>query len=93
MGKRSAIGSFAWLRAFFPAKPAPVSDLEQARRLLAAIDAGGIPLNPARVNVIARNLGLDVSRKAPVEETIARLRAAMARLTSYDTAAPRDRRQ
>lgn len=58
----------------------PLSDIDQARALIAAIDAGGLPLNPARVNHIARNLGLEVSRRAPVEETIARIRAALSRI-------------
>lgn len=68
-----------WLKSLFPAKAAPLSDIEQARRLLAAIDRGGIPLNAAKVNAIARNLGLEVSKKARVEETIERLRKAVAR--------------
>ncbi|MCV2351729.1 hypothetical protein [Paucibacter sp. Y2R2-4] len=46
----------------------------QARALITAIDAGGIPLHPAKVNQIARALGLEVSREAPVEATIARIR-------------------
>jgi hypothetical protein len=50
--------------------------------LIAAIDAGGLPLNPARVNDIARSLGLEVSSKAPVEETIGRIRRALARAGS-----------
>lgn len=58
----------------------PLSDIDQARALIAAIDAGGVPLNPAKVNHIARNLGLEVSRQAPVEETIARIRAALSRV-------------
>lgn len=53
--------------------------MTQARQLVAAVDRGGIPLNPAKVNAIARNLGLEVSRKAPVEETVERIRQAMAR--------------
>lgn len=52
----------------------------RAHALLKAIDAGGIPLNPAIVNQIARNLGLEVSAQAPMNETIARIRAAMARI-------------
>lgn len=63
------------------AKAAALTDIEQARVLIAAIDAGGIPLNPLRVNTIARNLGLEVSRRAPVEETIGRIRAALQRAT------------
>ena len=67
-----------WFRQrFFKRKP--LSDIEQAQQLIEAIDHGGIPLNPAKVNAIARNLGLEVSRRAPVEHTIARIRAWLAR--------------
>ena len=52
----------------------------QAVALLRAIDAGGLPLHPGRVNQIARQLGLEVSTAAPVEQTVARIRAALARL-------------
>lgn len=58
----------------------PLSAAQQAAQLIAAIDAGGLPLNPARINDIARQLGLEVSRKAPLENTIARIRAALAYL-------------
>jgi hypothetical protein len=51
----------------------------QAQQLVAAIDAGGLPLNPAKVNQIARALGLEVSTKAPMTDTIERIRAALAR--------------
>ncbi|MDR1995795.1 hypothetical protein, partial [Azonexus sp.] len=68
--------------ALFLPPPEPVSDIEQARRLIAAIDRGGIPLNPARVNAVARNLGLEVSKQAAVEDTVARLRAAIRRADS-----------
>ena len=53
------------------------SDYQRALDLLAAIDAGGVPLNPARVNHIGRSLGLEVSRHAQVEDTVARIRAVM----------------
>jgi len=72
-------GILGRLKKLLAAKKAPLSDIAQARQLIAAIDRGGIPLNPARVNAIARNLGLEVSRKAPVEETIERLRKAVER--------------
>lgn len=63
-------------------RPDPLPpEVRQAKALLAAIDAGGVPLNPARVNEIARSFGLNVSRKAPVEETICRIRAAVERST------------
>ena len=45
---------------------------------LRAVDAGGLPLNVAVVNHIARELGLDVSRKARMPETIERIRKVMA---------------
>jgi hypothetical protein len=55
------------------------SESQQAIDLIAAIDAGELPLNPARVNDISRQLGLEVSRSAPMDATIARIRAALAR--------------
>ncbi len=70
----------AWLRGLLDVKPAPVDEIRQAQALIRAIDAGGIPLNPARVNAIARGLGLEVSGKARVEDTIQRIRAALHRL-------------
>ena len=60
--------------------PVPMSDRQRAVALVAAVDAGGLPLNPARVNAIARSLGLEVSTRAPVEETIERIRQALVRL-------------
>lgn len=59
---------------------APLSHLEQARRLIEAIDRGGIPLNPANVNAIARGFGLEVSRRASVEQTVERIRACLRRV-------------
>ena len=70
---------FNWLKNLFSSKPEIVCEITQARRLIAAVDRGGVPINPAKVNDIARNLGLEVSRKAPVEETIARIRKALER--------------
>ena len=57
----------------------PSSDRDRAEELIRAIDAGGIPLNPARVNDIARSLGLEVSAKAPIAQTIERIRACTQR--------------
>jgi hypothetical protein len=59
-----------------------LSDIEQAQMLIQAIDRGGITLNPARVNHIARSLGLEVSTRAPVNQTIARIRACVKRAAS-----------
>jgi len=70
-----------WLRRRLFKRPA-LSDIEQARMLIQAIDRGGIPLNPARVNHIARSLGLEVSTRAPVDQTIARIRACVQRAAS-----------
>ncbi|KAF0162909.1 MAG: hypothetical protein FD157_3575 [Rhodocyclaceae bacterium] len=54
-------------------------ELQAGKDVVAAIDAGGVPLNPVRINQIARNLGLEVAASAPVEQTIERLRAAVER--------------
>jgi len=59
----------------------PLSDIERARRLIAAIDAGGIPLAPRQIRHIAEGLGLEVSHKARMEDTIARIRAALTWVT------------
>ena len=55
----------------------PDPDRQRALDLIAAVDAGGLPLNPARVNDIGRRLGLEVASSAPIELTIARIRAAL----------------
>ena len=68
-----------WLKTWLARRRAPPSDHQQAQALIAAIDRGGIPLDPARVNAIARNLGLEVSPRAPVEQTIERIRAWLQR--------------
>ncbi len=67
-----------WLKARFPAKPSPTPE-QRAKDLVSAVDAGGLPLNPARVNDIARQLGLEVSTRAPMPETIERIRQALQR--------------
>ncbi len=74
-------GWWARLRARWrpPGAAGGSPERQRALALVAAIDAGGLPLNPARVNDIARQLGLEVSRHAPVEHTVARIRAALAR--------------
>ena len=67
-----------WLKTRLQ-RQGPPSAEQRARDLVAAIDAGGLPLNPARVNDIARQLGLEVSSKAPMFETIERIRLALDR--------------
>ena len=81
MGSRRPTGLFSRIKALFFGQPTPLSDYARARQLIAAVDRGGIPLNPAKVNAIARDLGLDVPRHARVETTIARIRLALARST------------
>jgi hypothetical protein len=66
----------AWLRR---QKRQPLTDVQRAQALIEAVDRGGIPLNPARVNAIARTLGLEVSADAPVELTLERIRQALLR--------------
>jgi hypothetical protein len=61
-----------------PARPSSAPE-DQGKALIKAIDAGGLPLNAARVNDIARRLGLEVSTRAPIDETIARIRRALKR--------------
>jgi hypothetical protein len=68
-----------WLTGLLSARTTVPPEIRQANEVIAAIDAGGMPLNPARINAIARSLGLEVSRKAPVEETIGRIRSALQR--------------
>lgn len=55
-------------------------EVRRARQLIAAVDKGGLPLNPAIVNQIARSLGLDVSSRAPIDQTVERIRQALTRL-------------
>ena len=68
-----------WLRNLFPSRPALPSEIERAKEVLAAIDKGGMPLNPAKINAIARDIGLEVRKNAPLEETVQRIHAAVLR--------------
>ena len=52
-------------------------EIQRAMDLIRAVNSGGLPLNPARVNDIARQLGLEVSTKARMEDTISRIRGAL----------------
>ena len=72
-------GLFARIRAHFSRQPVVVGDYARARQLIEAIDRGGIPLNAAKVNAIARALGLEVSPRARLEETVQRIRQALSR--------------
>lgn len=72
---------FRWLRRWF-CPPRCLDEITQARQLIQAIDRGGVPLNPIKINAIARALGLEVSRTAQVAQTIERIRACLARIDS-----------
>ncbi|MDD4912232.1 MAG: hypothetical protein PHP57_08045 [Sideroxydans sp.] len=66
---------FSWLR---PADHTP-AEIQRAKQLIASLDAGGIPLDPSIIVRIAEDLGLEVSRKARMEDTIERIRMAINR--------------
>ncbi len=66
------------IKNLLPRRTVPTVE-QRARDLIAAIDAGGLPLNALRVNAIARDLGLEVSSRAAVEDTIERIRRALQR--------------
>ncbi|CAH0352761.1 hypothetical protein AQB9606_02801 [Aquabacterium sp. CECT 9606] len=68
------------LTRFFSPRSACSAEIRQAQDLIKAVDNGGLPLNPAKVNHIARQLGLEVSSKAAMAHTIERIREALARL-------------
>lgn len=66
--------SLTWLKDLLVRHGELPADRQRATELIRAVDAGGLPLNPAIVNDIARRLGLDVAGSAPVEQTIERIR-------------------
>ena len=84
MGSHRRPGLFARLAARFFRPPAVLDDYDRARNLIAAIDRGGIPLNAAKVNAIARDLGLEVSARAPLDGTVERIRLALSRAPSHE---------
>lgn len=81
MTSSSKPGLWRRLAAWLDGRQDGPPEVCQARALIKAIDAGGVPLNPARVNQIGRALGLEVSSKAPVEQTIERIRQALQRVS------------
>jgi energy-converting hydrogenase Eha subunit F len=68
----------SWFDIIF-ARPKPQTPEMRAKKLLAAIDAGGLPLHAGIVNDIARKIGLEVAMDAPMEVTIARIRGELAK--------------
>ncbi|MDI1244970.1 MAG: hypothetical protein PSV24_06170 [Rhodoferax sp.] len=71
-----------WFKKLLPHRQ-PLTPEQRAHDLIAAIDAGGLPLNAAVVNDIARKLGLEVSTRARMEDTIARIRLALKRTKNH----------
>jgi len=55
------------------------AEIRRAQQLISAIDSGGIPLDSSRIIRIAEDLGLDVARSARMDDTIERIRKALAR--------------
>lgn len=76
--QRLAVAVAAWIHRLKPRRKV-LSVEQRARDLIRAVDAGGLPLNAAIVNDIARGLGLEVSARAPMPETIERIRKALGR--------------
>ncbi len=75
--------AWAWLRRRLGRPPTPSNEplaVTQARALIRAVDAGGVPLHPGKVNHLARALGLEVSGSARVDDTIERIRQALTRV-------------
>jgi len=73
------LGLLKWLKGLFVTQAELPPEIQRAKEVIAAIDAGGMPLNPATINAIARNLGLEVPRTALVNDTIQRIRIAVQR--------------
>lgn len=84
MGSHRRPGFFARLVARFFRQPAALDEYDRARNLIVAIDRGGIPLNVAKLNAIARDLGLEVSPRAKPEETVQRIRQALSRAPVHE---------
>ena len=84
MGSHRQPGIFArFFTRLFRKSPA-LDEYGRARKLIAAIDRGGIPLNTPRINAIARDLGLEVSIRAEPDKTLQRIRDALARAPAHD---------
>ena len=64
----------AFIKNYFKA---PCPGVSSAKQLIKSIDRGGIPLNPMKVNHIARQLNLEVSPSSPMSQTIERIRDAI----------------
>lgn len=81
MGYKKRTKYLSWLSRLLTVGRNFPKEYQHAQNLIKAVDRGGVPMNPARVNAIARDLGLEVSIKDPVEMTIQRIRNALTRIT------------
>lgn len=81
MGSKKRSKYFGWLARLLPMGNKLPKEYQLARKLINAVDKGGLPMNPAKVNAIARDIGLEVSTKDPVEDTIQRIREALGRVS------------
>jgi hypothetical protein len=60
-----------WLKHFlFHKRLIKSPEQQKALDLFKAIKRGGVPTDPMLVNRVARNLGLEISLSAPMEQTI-----------------------
>lgn len=82
MGSKKRSKYWSWLARLLPGGIRIPREYQSAQRLIKAVDQGGVPMNPVKVSAIARDLGLEVSVKDPVEKTIQRIRAALARVSA-----------
>lgn len=80
MGSKRRSKLLSWILKLLPNGRALPKEYQAAKALIKAIDKGGIPLNPAKVNSIARDLRLEVSVTDPIEQTIQRIRDALKRV-------------
>lgn len=79
MGSKKRSRYWSWILKLIPHSKELPREYQAAKALIKGIDKGGIPLNPIKVNAIARDLGLEVSVKDPIEKTIRRIRDALER--------------
>ena len=80
-------GLFSWFKSLFAesavsAESAQRQTLKRAQELIAAIDRGGIPLNPMIVNRIGRDMGITVLASDPMNLTIEKIRSQLKKIDS-----------
>lgn len=81
------LGLFSWFKSLFAertvsAESAQRQTLKRAQELIAAVDRGGIPLNPMIVNRIGRSMGITVLANDPMNLTIEKIRSQLKKISS-----------